>query len=76
MEFEVRRFDSCGASPAIIDPPETLWREEVLFVVGGLKCRLENEELTGVRVHSYAHKHGVATRRMRTLSCVPAFLCV
>jgi hypothetical protein len=35
MEFEVRRLDSCGANPAIIDPPETLWREEVLFVVGG-----------------------------------------
>jgi hypothetical protein len=35
MEFEVRRLDWRGASAAIIDPPETLWREEVLFVVGG-----------------------------------------
>jgi hypothetical protein len=35
MEFKVRRLEWCDASPAIIDPPETLWREEVLFVVGG-----------------------------------------
>ena len=64
MEFEVRRLDSCGASPAIIDPPETLWREEVLFVVGGLNCRLENEGSLLARVLILTRTNSVATGRI------------